>query len=451
MRLGSTIAIVAVLMPGVAGAADTWTTPFPGVKRLRRTTSTQNINVLVVDLCAAGVGVRATGSGERQRTVSSFGTLVAAQAAINGDFFSFSTYSTNGPSMHAGTAWGGTDHDYVAPVQFGPGQVALPGHGGTGGVQSWAREVVSGHPSLIVNGMRRDNNGDGLCTARHPRTALGFSQGRDKLFLAVIDGRATNRLGMTCDEMSALFTELGAHDAVNLDGGGSSTMWLAGTGVVNNPSDGSQRVVANHLAIRATGTGNPAHCPRPAFEASHAAMDAPLEMTSGDEKVVWLELRNDGHTTWDTTNTRVGTQAPQDRDSAFYKAENWIAPNRPTAVDHSGIGAGEVGRFTWAMVAPEVEESTRFDETFRLVQEGVTWFGPEQTMSIVVHPRSGPTNPDPDPDPDPENPEPGEPGGCAAGGDAGLALGMLVGLAGFTRRRRRWSATPVTSMTSRDS
>jgi hypothetical protein len=318
MRLGWTLAFVAVLFPGVASAADTWTNPFPGVKRLRRTTATQNINVLVVDLCAAGVSVRATATGERQRTVSAFGTLVNAQAAVNGDFFSFSTYSTNGPSMHAGTAWGGADHNYVSPVQFGPGKAALPGHGSTAGVEAWAREVVSGHPSIITNGMRRDNNGDALCTARHPRTALGLSKTKDKLFLAVIDGRATNRLGFTCDETSALFAELGAHDAVNLDGGGSSTMWLAGTGVVNNPSDGSQRVVANHLAIRATGTGDPAHCPLPAYEATHQNMDAPVEMTSGEERVVWMELRNDGRTTWDTTNTRVGTQAPQDRDSAFF-------------------------------------------------------------------------------------------------------------------------------------
>jgi MYXO-CTERM domain-containing protein len=156
-------------------------------------------------------------------------------------------------------------------------------------------------------------------------------------------------------------------------------------------------------------------------------------MTSGEEKVVWLELRNDGRTTWDTASTRVGTQAPQDRDSVFFKEGNWLAPNRPTAVDVSGIGAGEVGRFTWAMVAPEVEVSTQFDETFQLVQEGVTWFGPEQTMSILVHPRGGPTGPDPDPDP--ENPDgPGDPGGCTAGGEAGLAL---IALVGFVRRRRR--------------
>ena len=422
--------VIAVVLAGTVApvaAADTWTDPFPGVRRLRRTTTTQNINVLVVDLCAPGISVRATATGERQRTVSSFGSAINAQAAINGDFFSFETYSTGGPAMSNGVAWGGNDGTYVAPIQFGPNQVAIPAHGGTGGIQPWAREVVSGHPSLLVAGVPRDNNGDSLCTARHPRTALGFNADRTKLYLAVIDGRATNRLGMTCDEMITLFTGLGAADAVNLDGGGSSTMWLAGTGVVNNPSDGTQRVVANHLAIRATGGGVAQHCPAKELGAKAAAIDAPLELTSGEEAVVYLELDNTGDVAWTAGATRVGTQDPQDRASAFFKAENWLAPNRPSPPDMT-VAPGATGRFSWAMVAPEVTETTTFDETFQLVQEGVAWFGPKQTMSIVVHPRTGEAPPG-------EEPDPTDAGGCSTGraGSIGIAL-LFVGL---LRRRRR--------------
>lgn len=427
MRWFASIALV-VVGTSAAHAADTWSDPFPGVRRLHRVTASQNINVLVVELCAPGISVRATGTGERQRTVSSFGTLVGAEAAINGDFFSFETYSTTGPSMHAGNAWGGGDGNFVSPVQFGPGQVALPGHGSTAGVQPWAREVVSGHPSLIVSGVKRDNSGYALCTARHPRTALGFDEAHTKLFLVVIDGRAANRLGMTCAEMGTLFTELGAHDAVNLDGGGSSTMWLSGPGVVNNPSDGQQRVVANHLAIQATGTGAAAHC-APRYEASFATADAPIEMRSGEEAVVFLEYQNDGNVTWDA-NTRVGTQDPQDRDSGFFKSENWLSPNRPTAADQD-YAAGALGRFTWAMVAPEVAVSTQFDETFQLVQEGVTWFGPKHTISILVHPTTGPSPP---PGEDPNDPDAhAGSGGCSTSAGPGLLLGLLV----LRRRRSR--------------
>ncbi len=429
--------------PSLARAADTWSDPHPGVRRLHRTLSNQNINVLVVDLCAPGVSVRATASGERQRTVSSFGALVGAQAAVNGDFFSYTDYSTNGPSRGNGGAWGGNDHGYVAPVQFGPNQVALPPHEGTGGVEAWAREVVSGHPTLLVGGTRRDNNGDALCTARHPRTALGLNAAKDKLYLMVVDGRATGRAGMTCDELIAQFQGLGVTDAVNLDGGGSSTMWVAGTGVVNYPSDGNQRVVANHLAIKAAGSGGSPNCPVRRYEASAPALEAPMEMTSGEEAVVWMELKNDGNVTWDLNQTRAGTQDPQDRASPFFKEGNWLSPSRASGADHSTYAPGMVGRFTWVMLAPEVDATTQFDETFQLVQEGVTWFGPKVTMSIVVHPRGGPTGPDAGDDPggDPgadagvdPGADPGtESGGCSTGAGAGPLAGLLL----LALRRRK--------------
>jgi hypothetical protein len=167
---------------------------------------------------------------------------------------------------------------------------------------------------------------------------------------------------MTCDEMIGQFQGLGVTDAVNLDGGGSSTMWLAGAGVVNYPSDGNQRVVANHLAIRATGSGGSPNCPVPRYDASAPMVDAPTEMTSGEERVVWVELRNDGNLTWDVSQTRIGTQEPQDRASAFFKDGNWLSPSRPSGADHSTYAPGTVGRFTWVMLAPEVTTSTRYDE-----------------------------------------------------------------------------------------
>jgi len=443
------ISAVLVGMVAPALAADTWTDPFPGVRRLRRVTSNQHVNVLVVDLCAPGVSVRATKSNERQRTVGSFGALVGAQAAINGDFFSFETYSTNGPAASGGAVWGGPDDNGDAPLQFGNGQVALPPHESTAGLASWAREVVSGHPTLMANGVAR-NNTSTLCTARHPRTAVGLSADKTKLFLAVIDGRATNRIGMTCNEVQSLLKDLGAADALNLDGGGSSTMWLAGTGVVNNPSDGNQRVVANHLAIKATGTGPAPHCVAREPAATFAGMEAPLELTSGEEAVVWLEFQNTGNTAWTIANTRVGTQDPQDRASVFYKEENWVSPSRPTPPDHN-YDPGTLGRFTWAMVAPEVTETTTFEETFQLVEEGVGWFGEKQTMTIVVHPVTGPTTPTTPPgDAGPDDGEPSdgdggasEPGGCATGSPVSLVAGLgVLGLA--CRRRRRSSPRSVT-------
>src|SRR5690606_37040306 len=60
--------------------------------------------------------------------------------------------------------------------------------------------------------------------------------------------------------------DLGAHDGLNLDGGGSSTLWLADQGVVNRPSGGGERTVANHLGVVRIHTpiGEPSRCCRPA-------------------------------------------------------------------------------------------------------------------------------------------------------------------------------------------
>jgi uncharacterized protein (TIGR03382 family) len=356
-------------------AADTWSDPYPGVRRLHRQTSDQNINALVVDLCAAGVSVRATAMSERGRVVSSFGQLVGAQAAINGDFFS-STYSTDGPARGNGMAWGGADHAYVAPAQFGDHQIALPEHQDTAGVASWAKEVVSGHPTLLAGGQPRGNNGDALCTNRHPRTVIGFNADKTKLYAAVVDGRATGRLGMTCDELIALLQGLGASDAVNLDGGGSSTMWLANAGVLNYPSDGHERVVGNHLAIRATGSGAAAHCPtRPAWAAQYVSQSWPLasssmHMFAGQTIPANIELRNVGSKPWDQ-NTKLGTTQARDRASAFADA-SWLSPSRASHVASGTIAPNQTYKFTFNFHAPG--QAGTFHEFFSLVQEGVAWF-----------------------------------------------------------------------------
>jgi uncharacterized protein (TIGR03382 family) len=258
-------ALVIALFGTAALAQDTWTEPFPGVRHLHRVVPGQNIHVAVIDLCHAGVSVRVTGSSERGQRPSSFGASVGAQVAINGDFFSYGSYQPDGIAVHAWKQWPGTaDHTYVGQLWFGDERAGLIHHQDVITPAPFMQEVISGHPTLVWNGVVEDNSGDtGLCTARHPRTAVGLSRDRRTLYLAVVDGRAApSRLGMTCAELSTLMKDLGAWTAMALDGGGSSAMWLAGRGVVNHPSDGSERVVANHLAVYATGQGDAAHCER---------------------------------------------------------------------------------------------------------------------------------------------------------------------------------------------
>lgn len=82
---------------------------------------------------------------------------------------------------------------------------------------------------------------------RHPRTAIGWN--RESLFLVVVDGRQKGlSMGMNYTELSSLMRRLGCTEAMNLDGGGSSTLWLGGE-VMNSPSDGRPRRVANSLIV----------------------------------------------------------------------------------------------------------------------------------------------------------------------------------------------------------
>lgn len=89
---------------------------------------------------------------------------------------------------------------------------------------------------------------------RHPRTAIGSSKDGKQIIIATVDGRQKNSLGMTLTELANLMIELGAYNAINLDGGGSTTMAVRKPGtntinVVNSPSDGMARKIANAVGV----------------------------------------------------------------------------------------------------------------------------------------------------------------------------------------------------------
>jgi exopolysaccharide biosynthesis protein len=114
--------------------------------------------------------------------------------------------------------------------------------------------VVGGGPRLVRNA-RLAAAGDpgiygaGFADARHPRTAVGV-RADGRILLVTVDGRQPERsVGMTIAELTALLLELGAVEALNMDGGGSTTMVADGR-VVNNPSDlAGERPVGDALLV----------------------------------------------------------------------------------------------------------------------------------------------------------------------------------------------------------
>ena len=137
-----------------------------------------------------------------------------------------------------------------------PGVVRASGSLATRGTP---REAVGGFPVLVrrfVIAPGLDSaGGRGFGPVRHPRTAVGISQSGSHLLLVTVDGRQPGySVGMTLPELAQLMFDLGAAYALNLDGGGSTTMAVSGgkgmTRILNQPSDTSgERPVSNALAV----------------------------------------------------------------------------------------------------------------------------------------------------------------------------------------------------------
>jgi exopolysaccharide biosynthesis protein len=84
----------------------------------------------------------------------------------------------------------------------------------------------------------------------HPRTALGVSRDGRRLVIAVIDGRAPGRDGMSAREVGRWLRDVGCHDGIMLDGGGSSVLVVKGRGVVSHTPTGGERTVGIHFGVR---------------------------------------------------------------------------------------------------------------------------------------------------------------------------------------------------------
>lgn len=114
--------------------------------------------------------------------------------------------------------------------------------------------AVSGFAIVLRDGKVLEGSDD-----LHPRTATGVSKNGKTLYLLVIDGRQPHHsLGATTAEVGQWLAALGAHDGINLDGGGTTTLVMEqpdGYKIVNRPihagKPGMERVSASHLGIYA--------------------------------------------------------------------------------------------------------------------------------------------------------------------------------------------------------
>ncbi len=114
------------------------------------------------------------------------------------------------------------------------------------------KNVIGGGPVLVIAGSKSvsaevEGFKADFSDARHPRTAIGATREGD-VWLVVVEGRQSMSRGVTLDELADIMLRLGCVKAINLDGGGSSTLAAAGI-VLNRPSDGQERPVANGVYL----------------------------------------------------------------------------------------------------------------------------------------------------------------------------------------------------------
>jgi hypothetical protein len=108
---------------------------------------------------------------------------------------------------------------------------------------------IGGSHILVQDGVNALHSCSGAICSRNPRTGIGLMPD-GRIVLVVVDGRQNGSVGMSLPEFASFFLRMGATSAMNLDGGGSSTMAIKGQ-VANDPSDGSERSVTNAILIYA--------------------------------------------------------------------------------------------------------------------------------------------------------------------------------------------------------
>ena len=219
------------------------------------------IHLVRIDLTQAAIGVVATKQSDSGVTTSAYATRVGAQVAINGDAFAAATYTPRGLAIGDSDPWSNTADDGQSAVfhfrRVGertyanivpPELIVTPG-----ALPAGTQGAVSGRPLLVRSGVAATqfdcNDAVTLACQRAPRSAVGVDQAGNTMWLVVVDGWQNGSLGMTAAELAAFLQARGAYMAMALDGGSSSALVLDGA-LASSPSDGVERTVANHIAVK---------------------------------------------------------------------------------------------------------------------------------------------------------------------------------------------------------
>lgn len=306
------------------GPTVSWTDPNPGVRHMTKVIPSipAVVHAVVVDLRVPGVRIRATPYAQRWSTVSEFARRNHLAAAVNGGFWGFMQRPI-GLAAGNGQLWptsrGDDDeHSFFAVDSTGRAWISVPSATEEQVDARRAAEAVSGRPVLVQDGrVSPEATSEPQYNSRHPRSAVGVSADGRTVYLVAVDGRQGHSRGMRMPELARFLVEdLQVHAAINLDGGGSTAMYVAQEGgIVSVPSGGRwdsrlglaraqkrptqtrtrddgtteyfmrgvEREVMNHIGVIAPASGQPAAIPTLNPAAPSAAAIAPPAVVGGED------------------------------------------------------------------------------------------------------------------------------------------------------------------------
>lgn len=260
------------LMNGLIFVSETTENIADGVTYSKRTYKDENGKPVIayvlradlkkVELINATPGLGDKVSGVRSTTLKAMKDAAEAgyevYGGVNADFFRIdSDYSPQGLCVRNGKLLNGTgDRPWFGIMKDGTPAIgsASDYNGNDSKYKTGLAEAVGGRQIIVKNGYIYDIAGtDSFGTIRHPRTAVGIDADGN-VILMVVDGRQPSLSnGASLGDLASLMIDVGAVDALNLDGGGSSTFITSSTPgqyvTRNSPSDKSMRMVYNSLIV----------------------------------------------------------------------------------------------------------------------------------------------------------------------------------------------------------
>lgn len=214
-------------------------------------------HIVIIELDKKNIRLMVTPKQGLGQTTSSFLQSYGLALAINGDGW-WNEFDPAGFAVSDGEVYSEASQEPTIYI-LKNGRVKIGGNA----PERNLLHAISGSHLLVKNGqiserIRTCGSTEEFCQNLAPRTSVGISAG-NYLIIVVVEGPPSEPRGaLTLEELAELHLELGSLSAIAMDGGGSTTLVVrdgSEARILNSPTDGSERTVANHLGIYAPSPG----------------------------------------------------------------------------------------------------------------------------------------------------------------------------------------------------